>query len=50
MKQTERYCVITSNGLYFVRCSDDEEAAYTALDIAQDQSSDLIDVFNYEKA
>lgn len=43
-----RYLVITSDGLYFIQADDCEEAAWSALDIAQDQSSHLIDVINYE--
>ena len=43
-----RYLIITSDGLYFIQADDSEEAAWTALDITQGQSSQLIDVINYE--
>ena len=43
-----QYLVITMDGLTIIQADDDEEAAWTALDISHVQSSHLIDVINYD--
>ena len=46
--QRNQYIVITLDGLTIIKAVDDEEAAWSALDISQDQSSPLIDVIPYD--
>ena len=46
--QRNQYIVVTLDGLTIIKAIDDEEAAYVALAISQDQSSPLIDVIPYD--
>lgn len=43
------YLVITSHGFTYLKAVDDEEAAWSALDLSQAQSSFLIDIIPYEQ-